>query len=333
MKKIIFSKFGGPDVLQITEAPVPTVQPGTVLVKVKAVSVNPLDWKIRNGEMKLMSGSKFPRGVGIDFSGIVEQTGPGVTKFKKGDEVFGLLDVFKGAALAEFIIAGEKEINIKPQNITFEQAAAMPVVGSAALQIIETVAAIKKGTEVLINGASGGIGMFLTQIAKMNGAIVTAVAGNSGIQPVKDWGADFVINYRNEDVLKGGKEYDVIIDLSVKIPFAKAKTIMKQSSVYVHTAPGPKEIISSFFINLFSRKKYKLLMLKPSPELLEKLSVYASKGIRIVVGRTYHFDSFKEAYTEIPKGGIIGKPVIVVGHSGGIDQHVPEESSRRSFTL
>jgi NADPH:quinone reductase-like Zn-dependent oxidoreductase len=315
MKKIIFSEFGGADVLQTAEVPVPDVQPATVLIKVKAVSVNPLDWKIRNGEMKLMSGSKFPRGIGIDFSGIVEQAGPEVTKFKKGDEVFGLLDVFKGAALAEFILAGEKEISIKPQNISFEQAAAMPVVGSAALQILETVAGIKKGSEVLINGASGGIGMFLTQIAKMNGAIVTAVAGDGGIQSVKDWGADFVINYRNEDVLKGGKEYDVVIDLSVKIPFAKAKAIMKRSSVYVHTAPGPKEIICSFFINLFSKKKYKLLMLKPSPELLEKLSVFAGRGIKIVVGKTYPFNSFKEAYTETPNGGIIGKTVIVVSEA------------------
>ena len=312
MKKIIYSKFGGAEVLELANVSVPSVEEKNVLIKVKAVSVNPLDWKIRNGEMKLMSGSKFPRGIGIDFSGIVEATGTAVTKYKAGDEVFGILDVFKGEALAEYIIASEKEIAIKPSNIPFDQAAAMAVVGSAALQIFDTLVKLKKGTEVLINGASGGIGMFATQIAKMSGAVVTTVAGDSGIQAVKDWGADFVINYNKEDVLKGDKLYDVVIDLSGKIPFAKAKQIMQDSSIYVHTAPGPKEIISSFFINLFSKKKYKLLMLKPTLVYLEALAGCAKQGIQIVVSKAYPFHSFLQAYTEVPKGKFIGKAVITI---------------------
>jgi NADPH:quinone reductase-like Zn-dependent oxidoreductase len=312
MKKIIYSKFGGPEVLQIAEVPIPAVQATTVLIKVKAVSINPLDWKIRNGEMKLMSGSKFPKGIGIDFSGIVEAAGTAATKYNKGDEVFGILDVFKGGALSEYITVEEKDIAIKPQNISFEQAAAMPVVGSAALQIFNTLVNLQKDTEILINGASGGIGMFATQIAKMKGATVTTVVGDSGIPAAKDWGADFVVNYRNEDVLKGNKPYDVIIDLSGKMPFNKAKQIMKHSSAYVHTAPGPKEIISSFFINLFSSKKYKVLMLKPSPEYLAALTDYAEHGLAIVVSKTYPFHSFKKAYNEVPNGRFIGKSVITM---------------------
>ena len=312
MKKIIYSKFGGPEVLQIAEVPVPTVQETSLLIKVKAVSINPLDWKIRNGEMKLMSGSKFPRGIGIDFSGIVEETGTTVTKYNKGDEVFGILDVFKGGALSEYVAVEEKDIAIKPKNISFEQAAAMPVVGSAALQIFKTLVSLKKGTEILINGASGGIGMFATQIANMSGAIVTTVVGDSGIRAVEDWGTDFVINYRNEDVLKGNKQYDIVIDLSGKMPFGKAKQIMKHSSAYIHTAPGPKEIISSFFVNLFSGKKYKLLMLKPAPEYLAELRSYAENGIEIVVSKIYPFHSFNKAYTEAPNGKFIGKAVVAM---------------------
>lgn len=312
MKKIIYSKFGGAEVLQVAEVPIPAVEATTVLIKVKAVSINPLDWKIRNGEMKLMSGSKFPKGTGIDFSGIVEETGTAAVKYRKGDEVFGILDVFKGEALSEYIAVGEKDIAIKPQTISFEQAAAMPVVGSAALQIVKTLINLKKGTEILINGASGGIGMFATQIAKMSGAIVTTVVGDSGIQAVKDWGADFIVNYNNDDVLKGNKQYDVVIDLSGKVPFSKAKQIMRHSSAYIHTAPGPKEIISSFFINLFSSKKYKLLMLKPSPEYLAELADYAESGIAIVVSKVYPFSSFKKAYTEVPNRKFIGKAVITM---------------------
>lgn len=312
MKKIIYAHFGDANVLQIADVAMPAINETTLLIKVKAVSVNPLDWKIRNGEMKLMAGSKFPRGTGIDFSGIIESTGSTVTNFKKGDEVFGLLDVFKGAALAEFIVVGEKDIEIKPKGVSFEQAAAAPVVGSAALQIFDTLINVHPGSEVLINGASGGIGMFALQIAKMKGAIVTAVVGDSGVQVVKDWGADFVVNYLREAVLKAGKRYDVVIDLSNQMPFSSTKQIMKGSSAYVHTAPGPKEIISSFFINLFSAKKYKVLMLKPSPSYLKELNKYMEKGLVIVVSKVYSFHSYKEAYTEVPKGGLIGKAVITV---------------------
>jgi NADPH:quinone reductase-like Zn-dependent oxidoreductase len=312
MKKIIYNKFGDADVLEMAEIAKPEVGATTVLIKVKAVSINPLDWKIRNGDMKLMSGSKFPRGTGIDFSGIVEAIGSSIMDYKKGDEVFGLLDVFKGAALAEYILAEEKDIAIKPKDISFEQAAATPVVGSAAFQLFDTLLDVQTGSEVLINGASGGIGMFAIQLAKMKGAIVTAVVSDSGLMAVKEWGSDFVINYRKENVLKGGKRYDVVIDLSNQMPYSSAKKIMKASSVYVHTAPGPKEIISSFFISLFSAKKYKVLMLKPSPVYLKELKRYIEEGLSIVVSKAYPFDAFKSAYTEAPNAHVIGKAVIRV---------------------
>jgi NADPH:quinone reductase-like Zn-dependent oxidoreductase len=310
MKKIIYARFGNAGVLQMADVAMPVINETTLLIKVKAVSINPLDWKIRNGEMKLMSGSKFPRGTGIDFSGIVEDTGQQISDYKKGDEVFGLLDVFKGAALAEYIIVEAKDIAPKPKGISFEQAAAAPVVGSAAIQLFDTLVQIKPGSDVLINGGSGGIGMFAIQIAKIKGATVTVVA--SDLKAVQDWGSHFVINYRKEDVLQAGKLYDVVIDLSNRMPYSAAKRIMKPSSVYVHTAPGPKEIISSFFINLFSNKKYKVLMLKPSPAYLAELANDMEQGLAIVVSKAYPFALFKEAYTEVAQGHTIGKAVIKV---------------------
>lgn len=312
MKKIIYNQFGDADVLEMADVAMPVVSERTILIKVKAMSINPLDWKVRNGEMKLMSGSKFPRGTGIDFSGIVEATGDNITKYKKGDEVFGLLDVFKGAALAEYILVEEKDIALKPKGISFEQAAAAPVVGLAALQLFDALVHIQTGPEVLINGASGGIGMFAIQIAKMKGAIVTAVAGDNGLEAVKAWGSDRAVNYRKEDVLKSGKLYDAVIDLSNQMPYRSAKKIMKASSVYVHTAPGPKQIISSFFISLFSAKKYKVLLLKPSPVYLKELKRYIEEGLTVVVSKAYPFDSFKAAYTEAPTAHTAGKAVITV---------------------
>lgn len=309
MKKVIYSQYGDVNVLEMIDSEIPDVDKNTLLVKVKAVSINPLDWKIFEGEMKLMAGSKFPKGVGIDFSGIIEETGSSISQYKKGDAVFGVMDVFKGGALAEYIVVAEKDIALKPDQISFEQAAAMPIVGSAALQIFDQLVPLSKGLEVLINGAAGGIGMFATQTAKMKGARVTTVVGTKGISLVRKWGSDNVINYQEEDILKSEKQYDVVIDLSAKITFAMAKKIVKPASIYVNAVPGPKQIIGSFINNLFSKKKYKVLLLKPTSSYLETLAQYAAGGMDIVIDRTYPMTSFKEAYTQVPKGGILGKAV------------------------
>lgn len=188
----------------------------------------------------------------------------------------------------------------------------MPIVGSAALQIIDKLLTLKKGTELLINGAAGGIGMFAIQIAKMKGAIVTSVANGKEMDQVKKWGSDFAVNYEKENILNSKKKYDAVIDLSGKVPFNKARVIMKPVSIYVNTIPGPEQIIKSFIHNLFSRQKYKVLILKPSLAYLETLSTYASDGLNIVIGKTYPFNSFKQAYTEVPKGGFPGKAIFEV---------------------
>jgi NADPH:quinone reductase-like Zn-dependent oxidoreductase len=309
MKKVIYRQYGGVDVLEMVEEAIPEVTASTVLVKVKAVSINPIDWKIRAGEMKLMSGTKFPKGVGIDFSGIVEEVGGAVSKVRKGDAVFGSVDQFKAGVLAEYIVVGETAIAIKPAALSFEQAAAMPVVGFAALQIFDRLVPVQEGMEVLINGASGGIGMFAIQIAKKRGAVVTAVVGENGMALAQKWGSDRVIDYRKVKILDDKGRYDAVIDLSDKLPFNKAKAIMKRRSVYVNTVPGPAQFIGSFLHNWHSKKKYRVLLSKASPYYLDILARRANEGIDVVIGRTYQLDAFKEAYTEMPRGGVVGKAV------------------------
>jgi NADPH:quinone reductase-like Zn-dependent oxidoreductase len=311
MKKVIYRQYGGVDVLEMVEEAIPEVTASTVLVKVKAVSINPIDWKIRAGEMKMMSGTKFPKGVGIDFSGVVEAVGGAVGKVKKGDAVFGSVDQFKAGVLAEYIVVGEGAIAIKPAAVSFEQAAAMPVVGFAALQVFDRLVPVQEGWEVLINGASGGIGMFAVQIAKKRGAVVTAVVGEGGVALAEKWGSDRVIDYRKVNILDDKRRYDAVIDLSDKLPFKQAKAIMKKRSIYVNTVPGPKQIIGSFLHNWHSKKKYRVLLSKPSPYYLDILARRASDGMDVAIGRTYKVDAFKEAYTEMPKGGVIGKAVFV----------------------
>lgn len=312
MKKVIYNHYGNLDVLKLIDVAIPEPGSNQLLIKVKAVSMNPLDWKIMEGKMKMVAGSKFPKSIGIDFAGVVEKTGEGIRKLKPGDAVLGSVGPFKGGALAEYLLVSESSIALKPKNISFEQAAAMPTVGMAALQIFEQLAPLSTGTEVLINGASGGIGMFAIQLAKMKGAHVTSVASTKGLSWVKKWGSDVLVNYREQNILESGKQYDVVLDLSGKMPYRLAKKIMKPHSVYVNSIPGPKEIISAFIHNLFSKKKYKVLLLKQVQERLERLSSLAGAGMEIVVWTSFPLSSFKEAYAAASTGGMVGKGVISI---------------------
>ncbi|SFM86878.1 NADPH:quinone reductase [Chitinophaga sp. YR627] len=311
MKKVIYKQFGNENVLEIIEDAVPVPEKDQLLIRVKAVSINPLDWKVYGGEMKLMSGSKFPKTIGIDFSGIVESIGGNITRFKSGDAVIGLVDVFKGGALADYVLVKETDLAPKPANISFEQAAALPVTGLSALQIIDELAHIHKGQDVLINGATGGIGVYAIQIAKKRGARVTAVAGTQGTVLAKTWGADQVIDYTKQNILHIDQRFDTVIDLSTKLSFTAAKKLMKKKATFITTLPSPLVLLQSVVNNLFSGKKLKVLILKPTSEKLHTLSALAKQDLKIVLDKTYAFNEIRNAYQEASKGKIVGKSVVV----------------------
>ncbi len=312
MKKVIYNQFGDERVLELVEQAVPAIQNDQLLIRVKAVSINPLDWKVYGGEMKLMSGSRFPKSLGIDFSGMVEQTGSTITHFKVGDAVMGLLDAFKGGALAEYVVVTEKDITRKPASVSFEQAAALPVTGLSALQIMDQLAAVRPKQDVLINGASGGIGVFAVQIAKKRGAHVTAVVSTDAVTAATQWGADTVIDYTKQPINQLTQRFDVLIDLSTKLSLGEAKPLMKPRSVFVSTLPSPVTLLSSFVTNLFSGKKHKILILKPTVERLTTLTNLAEAGLQIELAKTYPITNIREAYGEARHRKRIGKSVIVL---------------------
>jgi NADPH:quinone reductase-like Zn-dependent oxidoreductase len=167
MKAIVYQKFGTADVLQAVEQAKPIIKADQVLVKVKAFSINPMDWKIRKGEMTLMSGSKFPKHTGTDFSGIIEETGSAVVGLKKGDEVFGVVkNMMKEGVSVECVAVTASLVWKKPANISFAEAASIPVVGTAAVTALEKMGSISSQTSILVNGATGGFGIFLLQLLK-----------------------------------------------------------------------------------------------------------------------------------------------------------------------
>ena len=312
MRKVIYNQFGDESVLELVEQAVPSIQKDQLLIRVKAVSINPLDWKVYGGEMKLMSGSTFPKSVGIDFSGIVDQTGSAVTRFTAGDAVMGLLDVFKGGALADYVVVKETDITPKPANISFERAAALPVTGLSALQIMDRLAAVGPNQDVLINGATGGIGVFAVQIAKKRGARVTAVVSTKGVTEATKWGADTVVDYTKQSIKLLTQRFDAVIDLSTKLSFTEAKSLMKPRAVFVSTLPSPLTLLHSFVNNLFSGQKLKILIVKPTVDQLNALTDLAESDLQIVLDKTYSLTNVREAYREARRGKLIGKSVITL---------------------
>lgn len=311
MKAIAYQRFGNTGVLQTVEEPKPVIQPNQVLVKVKAVSINPVDWKIRKGEMKLMSGSTFPKHTGVDFAGVIEAAGTTVTNFQKGDEVFGVVkNIMKEGALAEYVAIPSTLVWKKPALLSFAQAASIPIVGAAAVTAAAKMGNIHAGTQILVNGATGGFGMFLLQLLKQKGANVTAVASTNAVDFAKKWGAGSVVDYTKEDVLAQRKAYDIVIDLSGKMGYAKAKQIMKPKSLFLNPTPRPIEIPTSLVKNVFTGKKHIVILSAPSEKNMHFLLNAINSGLQIEVSKVFPFAQAIDAYRYAESGGIIGKVAI-----------------------
>ena len=215
MKAAIHRCYGSPDVIQVEDVQKPVPAGGEILVRVLAASVNPLDWHFLRGSpylMRLMSGLGAPDDtrMGVDFAGVVESVGPGVTRFKPGDDVFGGWS----GAFAEYVLLSEDRAVVhKPASVTFEQAAATPIAAVTALQALRDKGQLQPGERVLINGASGGVGTFAVQIAKSMGAEVTGVCSTRNVEMVRSLGADHVIDYKKQDYTDSGETFDLIVDM------------------------------------------------------------------------------------------------------------------------
>ena len=213
MKAIVYTTYGPPDVLQFKEVEKPAPKDGQILVKMYAASANPLDWHLMRASpflARLAGGLRKPKDprLGADFAGRVEAVGANVTQFQPGDEVFGA----STGAFAEYLCVAENEVALKPANLSFEQAAAVAVAATTALQGLRDAGQIRSGQKVLVNGASGGVGTFAVQIAKAFGAEVTGVCSSHNLDMVRSIGADHVIDYTREDFTRHGQLYDLIYD-------------------------------------------------------------------------------------------------------------------------
>jgi len=235
MKAIVYRCYGSPDVLQYEDIEKPTPKDDEVLVKVHAAAVNPYDWHFMRGSpylMRLMAGVGSPKdpSMGVDFAGTVESVGSKVKRFKPGDEVFG----GTGGAFAEYVTVPEdRAVALKPANVTFEQAASVPIAAITALQALRDKGKIKPGQKVLINGASGGVGTFAVQIAKSFGAEVTGVCSTRNLEMVRSIGADHVIDYTKEDYTDSEQPFDLIIDMVGNHSLLANRRVLKPEGIFV----------------------------------------------------------------------------------------------------
>lgn len=312
MKKVIYNRYGDFSQLQMIDTEVPAVSDDEVLVRIEAVAINPLDWKLLEGQLKFLTGNKFPRNIGIEFSGTVESVGSSALKFKTGDHVFGMLETFKGGALVEFLSVKTELLSKIPEGLSLEQAAAIPIGALSAIQLIDNLTKVKKGDEVLINGATGGVGVFAIQLAKLRGAVVTAVVGGRGVELAKSLGSDVVLNYTKDNFLNSGNRFDVLIDLSDRLSFSAAKHLLKEKSVYANLNPNPIDMAASAIQNIFSSKKRRILTMKYNSAQMDEICRCLENGLQVVVGSQFDFKDFREAYTQTKKSGTLGKAVIRV---------------------
>ena len=313
MRAVMFDRYGTNEVVEVRDVPVPVAARGEVVVKVHAASVNPVDWKVRYGQARIFTGSKFPKVLGSECAGEVAETGAGAAEFRKGDRVVLYTSVRRLGAFAEYACTAEDRVYPIADGITFEQAACLPIAGLTALQSLRDHGKIAAGKKVLINGASGGVGHFAVQIAKIFGAEVTAVTSGRNIEFVKGLGADRVIDYVKEDFTKGSGQYDLVFDAVSIRSFGVCKRVLTPAGIYVNTLPNAT-IVVQLITSLLPGKKARSMWVKPNESDIAWMMVQIKAGkIRIVIEQAYPLDRITDALAASEAGRTRGKIVVSVG--------------------
>ncbi len=245
MKRIQYHRYGGPEELRIEEFSLPALKPDQIRVRIKAAAANPMDRKIRSGEMRMLTGTKFPRGLGHDFAGIVESVGSQVTRFKVGDEVFGAAGLKESGTFAEALVAEEKTVFRKPRGLSFEQAAAIPIVSATAWTALIDKAKLKADQRIFIAGCLGGVGRAATQIARMRNAKIVGSCSTSRVDEASALGVEEVVDYRNFDSHRYHNCFDVVFDTHGALTISQCNAMLKRSGMALHIVPTPSKMIWS----------------------------------------------------------------------------------------
>ena len=322
MKAIVCRNYGSPDVLKYEEIEKPTPGDDEVLIKVRAASVNPRDRLFRGTSyiVRILTGMRKPKDtrLGVDLAGQVEAVGRNVTGFKPGDEVFGSCR----GAFAEYACTSESALVVKPENVTFEQAASVSVAARTALQGLRDKGHIQPGQKVLINGAAGGVGTFAVQIAKSFGADVTGVCSTRNVEMVRSIGADRVIDYTQQDFTKLGQRYDIIFDCVGNHSLSACRRVLNPNGICVLVGAPHKvwivltRALKALVLSRFVSQNFVMFIARRSKEDLTILQKLMEAGkVTPVIDRRYSLNEVPEAIRYLEEGHARGKVVITVEHN------------------
>jgi NADPH:quinone reductase-like Zn-dependent oxidoreductase len=322
MKAAVCMEYGQPEAVQIMDVARPTPADNEVLIRVRAASLNPLDWHLKRGApymMRFMTGLRKPRDprLGVDVAGQVEAAGRRVTQFKPGDAVFGSCR----GAFAEYVCSAESKLVRKPDNVSFEQAASVPVAAFTALQGLRDKGHIQAGQKVLVNGAAGGVGTFTVQIAKTMGAEVTGVCSTRNLELVRSLGADRVIDYTKEDFTQGGQRYDLIFDLVGNHSWRECRRALSPKGICIAAgilggfspAGFLTRSISALVLSPFvSQNRVMLLARGRKEDLAAMCELLESRKVTPVIDKCYALSAIPEAIRHLEGKHARGKIVITV---------------------
>lgn len=322
MRAITTDRYGGPEVLRLEDLPAPTPGPGDVLVRVVAAAANAGDWHLLRADpflVRLMFGLRRPRFrvLGSDVAGRVESVGANVTDLRPGDAVFGDLSGCGFGAYAEFVAAPATAFAAMPGNLSFEQAAAIPVAGQTALQALRDAGGLQPGERALVHGASGGVGTFGVQIAKALGAHVTAVCSGRNVDLVASLGADDVVDYTREDVTRGERRFDLVVDTAAFASPRRFGRVLRGRGRYVLVGGSTVRLFTTMLLgplrSRLGRHRWTTLLCKPNRADLHTLREFAEqRRLLPVIERRYSLAEVPDAIRHLETGRARGKSVVAV---------------------
>jgi NADPH:quinone reductase-like Zn-dependent oxidoreductase len=311
MRAVVIDRYGGPEVLRLTSVPRPVPKRNQVLVRTRFIGVNPKDVIVRKGKFRIATGNKFPLIVGHDIAGEVVAAGPSAD-LGVGEPVYGMINDFAGRAYAEYAAVDCDQLARAPETIGLDAAAAVPLASQTALQALRDDAHVRAGQRVLINGASGGVGVFAVQIAKILGTHVTAVCSERNRDLVQGLGADVVIDYNAVDLTSLAERFDTFFDVFGNYSFDRVEHLLSPAGTYVHTIPSGR-IVKDFLRTLPRRKRAKLVIVKSRRSQLDWMRDQIDSGrLRAVVDRSFALKTVADAHRYLETKRARGKVVLHV---------------------
>ncbi len=310
MRAVEYDHYGNADVLRMADHPVPQRLRDHLLIEVLASSVNPIDYRIRGGEMKGLIPFGFPRIPGYDVAGIVAESDSD-SSFAVGDRVMAFLDHIRGGAFADYVVCSDSVVARIPDSMSIQEAAAIPLAGTTALQSLRDHGKIKRGQSVLINGASGGVGMFAVQIAKYYDCHVDAIASSRNREFCLSIGADHFYDYERDDFTKSNERWDIVFDVAGKAQYLKARAVLKDDGHFVSTEPSIKGVLMTILTWPLS-KSGQVMLAKPSgDDLRELIRLYESGKLNVTIDSTFPFEQAAQAHRRVEEGVDRGKVVLI----------------------